>query len=158
MTDQELKKNLEAAEKSPKQIAAAVSGVPEKTLRFKPAPDKWCILEILAHLADMDILYAYRLRQMLADEKPVIAPIDQDAWAKHLGYMESSAPELIALYGLNRHANLQLLRRLKPGDLERSAYHPELKRQVTVAEIVGMMGAHGANHLEQIERLKKAGK
>lgn len=158
MTDRELKKNLEAAEKSPKQIAAAVSGLPEKTLRFKPAPDKWCILEILAHLADMDILYAYRLRQMLADEKPVIAPIDQDAWAKHLGYMESSAPELIALYGLNRHANLQLLRRLKPGDLERSAYHPELKRQVTVAEIVGMMGAHGANHLEQIERLKKAGK
>jgi len=158
MTDQELKKNLEAAEKSPKQIAAAVSGVPEKTLRFKPAPDKWCILEILAHLADMDILYAYRLRQMLADEKPVIAPIDHDPWAKHLGYMESSAPELIALYGLNRHANLQLLRRLKPGDLERSAYHPELKRQVTVAEIVGMMGAHGANHLEQIERLKKAGK
>lgn len=158
MTDQELKKNLEAAEKSPKQIAAAVSGVPEKTLRFKPAPDKWCILEILAHLADMDILYAYRLRQMLADEKPVIAPIDQDAWAKHLGYMESSAPELIALYGLNRHANLQLLRRLKPGDLERSAYHPELKRQVTVAEVVGMMGGHGANHLEQIERLKKAGK
>ena len=158
MTDQELKKNLEAAEKSPKQIAAAVSGVPEKTLRFKPAPDKWCILEILAHLADMDILYAYRLRQMLADEKPVIAPIDQDAWAKHLGYMESSAPELIALYGLNRHANLQLLRRLKPGDLERSAYHPELKRQVTVAEVVGMMGGHGANHLQQIERLKKAGK
>ena len=158
MTDRELKKNLEAAEKSPKQIAAAVSGVPEKTLRFKPAPDKWCILEILAHLADMDILYAYRLRQMLADEKPVIAPIDQDAWAKHLGYMESSAPELIALYGLNRHRNLQLLRRLKPGDLERSAYHPELKRQVTVAEIVGMMGAHGANHLQQIERLKKAGK
>ena len=157
MTDQELKKSLEAAEKSPKQIAAAVSGLPEKTLRFKPAPDKWCILEILAHLADMDILYAYRLRQMLADEKPVIAPIDQAAWAKHLGYMESSAPELIALYGLNRHANLQLLRRLKPGDLERSAYHPELKRQVTVADIVGMMGAHGANHLEQIERLKKAG-
>ena len=158
MTERELKKNLEAAEKSPKQIAAAVSGVPEKTLRFKPAPDKWCILEILAHLADMDILYAYRLRQMLADEKPVIAPIDQDAWAEHLGYMESSAPELIALYGLNRHASLQLLRRLKPGDLERSAYHPELKRQVTVAEIVRMMGAHGANHLEQIERLKKAGK
>ena len=156
MTVAELKKHLEAAEKSPKQIAAAVSGVSEKALRYKPAPDKWCILEILAHLADMDILYAYRLRQMLADEKPVIAPINQDAWAKHLGYMESTPAELIALYGLNRHANLQLLRRVKAGDLEKSAYHPELKRQVTVGEIAGMMGGHGANHLEQIERLKKA--
>src|SRR5215831_15073957 len=158
MTEAELKQHIEAAEKSPKEIAAAVSGLPPATLRYKPAPEKWSILEILGHLADIEIVYAYRLRQMLADEKPVIAPMDQDAWAKHLGYMESSAPELIALYGLKRHRNLQLLRRLKPGDLERSAYHPELKRQVTVAEIVGMMGAHGANHLQQIERLKKAGK
>src|SRR5208282_5308992 len=97
MTEADLKKHLDAAEKSPKQIAAAVSGLPEKTLRYKPAPDKWSILEILAHLADMEILYAYRMRQMLADRDPVIAPIDQDAWAKNLGYMESSPPELVAL-------------------------------------------------------------
>ena len=155
MTEAELKKHLDDAEKSPKQIAAAVSGLPDKTLRYKPAPDKWCILEILAHLADMEILYAYRMRQMLADKNPVIAPIDQDAWAKHLGYLESSPAELVALYGLNRHATLQLLRRLKPGDLEKSAQHPELKRAVTVAEYVGMMSGHGPNHLAQIERLKK---
>ncbi len=37
MTDGELKKYLEAAEKNPKQIAAAVSGLPEKVLRYKPA-------------------------------------------------------------------------------------------------------------------------
>jgi len=155
MTEAELKKHLEAAEQSPRQIAAAVSGLPDKTLRYKPAPDKWSILEILGHLADMEILYGYRVRQMLADEKPVIAPIDQDAWARNLGYMESSPAELVAFYGLSRHYTLQLLRRLKPGDLEKGAYHPEHKRQVTVAEIVQMMSRHGANHLEQIERLKK---
>jgi uncharacterized damage-inducible protein DinB len=159
MTEGEFKKHLEAAEKSPRQIAVATSGLSDQTLRFKPVPGKWCILEILGHLADIEVLYAYRLRQMLADEKPVIAAINQDAWAKHLGYMESSPPELIALYGLNRHATLQLLRRLKPGDLEKSAYHPELKRQFTVAEIVQQMSVHGTNHLEQIEKLKReAGK
>lgn len=156
MTEAELKMHIQEAEKSPKQIAAAVSGLPDKTLRYKPAPDKWCILEILAHLADMEILYAYRLRQMLADKNPVIAPIDQDAWAQHLGYMESSPAELIAQYGLNRHATLQLLRRMKPGDLEKFAHHPERNRPVTVAEYVGMMSKHGPNHLAQIENLKKA--
>ncbi|HKS72607.1 MAG TPA: DinB family protein [Terriglobales bacterium] len=155
MTESEFKKLLETAEKSPKQIAAAVSGIPEKTLRFKPAPDKWSVLEILGHLADIEVVYAYRIRQMLADEKPQIAPMDQDAWARNLGYMESSPPELVALYGLNRHANLQLLRRIRPGDLEKSAYHPELKRNVTVADIVTQMAGHGANHLEQIEKLKQ---
>jgi uncharacterized damage-inducible protein DinB len=155
MTEAELKKHLEAAEKSPKQIAAAVSGLPEKTLHYKPSPEKWCILEILGHLADVEIVYAYRLRQMLADKKPVIAPMDQNAWAQNLGYTETPAPELVALYGLNRHHTLQLLRRLKSGDLEKSAFHPELKHDVTVAEYVEKMGSHGVNHLAQIERLKK---
>jgi DinB superfamily len=155
MTEADLNKHLDAAEKSPKQIAAAVLGLPDKTLRYKPSPDKWCILEILGHLADIEIVYAYRFRQMLADKKPVIAPMDQDAWAQNLGYTETPAPELVALYGLNRHHNLQLLRRLKLGDLGKSAYHPELKHDVTLAEYVEKMGTHGANHLQQIERLKK---
>ncbi|HEY7096721.1 MAG TPA: DinB family protein [Terriglobales bacterium] len=155
MTESEFKKHLDVAEKSPKQIAGAVSGLPEKALKFKPSPDKWSILEILAHLADMEILYAYRLRQMLADENPVIAPINQDAWAAKLGYTESTPAELVALYGLNRHATLQLLRRIKPDDLEKGAFHPELKRKVNVSEIVQMMSRHGPNHLEQIEKLKK---
>ena len=155
MTDTEFRENIEAAEKSPKQIAAAVSGLPDKIMRYKPAPDKWCILEILAHLADMELLYAHRMRQMLADKRPVLAPIDQEDWAKNLGYLEESPAELVALYGLNRHHNLQLLRRIKPYDLDKSAYHPELQKYVTVAEYVERMGTHGANHLQQIERLKQ---
>ncbi len=155
MTEADLKKHLDAAEESPKQIAAAVLGLPEKTLRYKPSSDKWCILEILGHLADIEIVYAYRIRQMLADKDPVIAPIDQDDWARNLGYLESSPPELVALYGLNRHANVGLLRRLKAVDLQKSARHPELDHRVTVGDYVGMMAKHGPNHLEQIERLKK---
>jgi DinB superfamily len=155
MTENELKQHLDSAEKSPKQVAAAVSGLSEKMMRYKPAPDKWCILEVLAHLADVEIVYAYRLRQMLADKKPVIAPMDQNDWAGNLGYMETPPAELIALYGLNRHANLRLLQRLKPGDLEKSAFHPETKKDFTVAELVERMGTHGAGHLAQIERLKK---
>jgi DinB superfamily len=79
MTETEFKKHLEAAEKSPKEIAAAVSGLPENVLRYKPSPEQWCVLEVLGHLADAEIIYAYRLRQMLADTKPIIAPIDQNA-------------------------------------------------------------------------------
>lgn len=155
MTEAELKKHLDAAEKSPKEIAAAVSGLAPAVLRYKPAPEKWSILEILGHLADIEIVYGYRLRQMLADEKPVIAPMDQDAWARNLGYLEASAPELVALYGLNRHHNLRLLRRLKLEDLAKSAFHPEIQGNVTVATCVERMSSHGASHLAQIEKLKK---
>src|SRR5919198_479589 len=103
MTESELKKHLDAAEKSPREIAAAVSGLPEKVLKYKPSPEKWSILEILGHMVDMETLYAYRMRQIIADKDPVLAPIDQDAWARNLGYMEENPAELVALYGLNRH-------------------------------------------------------
>jgi len=156
MTEAEFKSHLDAAERSPKEIAAAVSGLSEKTLRYKPSPEKWCILEILGHLADMEIVLGYRLRQMLADAKPVIAPLDQDAWARNLGYMESPPAELVAFYGLARHHSLRLLRRLKPADYTRSAHHPEFQREMDVAEIAQRMGVHGTNHLAQIEALKKA--
>jgi len=113
LTEAELKKHLDAAEKSPKEIAAAVSGLSNKALHYKPSPEKWCVLEILGHLADVEIIYGYRLRQMLADTKPVIAPIDQDAWARNLNYLDSPPSELVAFYGLGRHHNLRLLRNLK---------------------------------------------
>lgn len=155
MTESEFKQHLDAAEKSPREIAAAVAGLSDKVFRFKPKPEKWCVLEILAHLADMEIVLGYRVRQMLADIKPVIAPLDQDAWALHLGYLDSPPAELVAFYGIARHHNLRLLRCVKPVDYEKSAFHPEYKREMTVAEIAQRIGVHGANHLAQIEALKK---
>ncbi len=122
MTEAEFKKHLDAAEKSPKEIAAAVSGLPEKVLHYKPSPEKWCVLEVLGHLADAEIIYGYRLRQMLADAKP----------------------------------DLRLLRSLKASDLSKGAFHPELQREMTVADLVERMGGHGAGHLQQIEKLKAA--
>ena len=132
MTEAEFRKHLAAAEKSPKEIAAAILGLPDVTLRYKPSPEKWCILEILAHLADMEIVLSYRIRQMLADAKPVIAPIDQGAWARNLNYMNSAPAELVAFYGLARYHNLRLLRSLKSADFSKSAFHPEMQISATI--------------------------
>lgn len=150
------KKHFDAAEKSPKEIAAAVSGLSGEVLRYRPSLKKWCVLEILGHLADVEIIYGYRLRQMLADTKPVIAPIDQDAWARNLNYLDSSPAELVAFYGLARYHNLRLLRSLKDSDFSKSAFHPEMQQEITVADLVERMGGHGAAHLQQIENLKAA--
>ena len=154
MTEAAFKKYLDAAEKSPKEIAAAVSGLSDQILRYKPSPEKWCVLEILGHLADVEIIYGYRLRQMLADAQPVIAPLDQDAWTRNLNYLDSPPAELVAFYGLARYHNLRLLRNLKVSDFSKSAFHPELQRAVTVAELVEKMAGHGVAHLQQIEKLK----
>ena len=158
MKESEIKKHLEEAEKSPRLLAAAVAGLPEKILRFKPSPDKWCIREIVGHLADLEIVYGFRIRQIIAEEKPVIMPMDQNAWARSLGYMEAPVPELVALFGVNRHHNLRLLKNLKSVDFAKGAYHPELKREMTLENILVVLDEHTASHLAQIEGLKKAAK
>ena len=158
MTDKEFKDKLQSIVTGPSLIATAVAGLDELTLRRKPAPGKWSILEILGHLADIEVVYGYRLRQMLADKEPAIAPIEQDDWARNLGYLEATPGELLEAYQPARRANLRLLRRLKPADLEKGAFHPELKRKVTVGDLIGMMAGHDPNHLGQIERLKQKSK
>jgi len=158
MTDHELREKIDAIERGPALVVAAAAGVDDHTLRFKPAPDKWCILEILGHLADIEVLYGYRMRQMLADREPAIAPIDQDDWARNLGYMEGTASDFLAAYQAARRANLRLLRRLEATDLAKGALHPEKGRKVTLEELIGMMVIHDPNHAGQIERLKQQAK
>ncbi len=106
-------------------MAAAVSGLPDKILRYTPSPQKWSILQIVAHLAYVELVYSLRLRQMIAQPGSTLAPMDQNAWAARLGYMEATPAELIAQFGVNRLHNVRLLRRLTLDDLEKSAYHPE---------------------------------
>ena len=93
---------------------------------------------------------------MLADKEPVIATIEQDDWARNLGCLEATPAELLDAYQAARRANLRLLRRLKLADLEKGAFHPELKRKVTVADLIGMMAGHDPNHAGQIERIKQS--
>jgi len=155
MTDHELREKIDAIEGGPALVAAAATGVDDRTLRYKPAPGKWCILEILGHLADIEVLYGYRMRQMIADREPAIAPIDQDDWARSLGYLEGAPSDFLAAYQSARRANVRLLRRLQPADLQKGAFHPEKRRKVTLEELIGMMVIHDPNHAGQIERLKQ---
>src|SRR4051794_41056135 len=51
-------------------------------LEHSPAPGKWSPRQIFCHLADCEVVFAFRLRQTLAEDNPTIQPFDQDEWAK----------------------------------------------------------------------------
>ena len=144
---------LEQIERGPETIAAAISGASPRALRFKPSPQKWCALEILAHLADVELVYGFRLRQIVAQPGSTITPIDQDAWAARLSYMEAEPAVLLERLRVNRRANISLLRKLNAADLGKSAFHPEYQGDFTLADLLAFMRAHDPNHLKQIQRL-----
>lgn len=67
-------------------LCEAIEGLAEEELRFKPAPDKLSIHQIIIHVTDSEILSTHRLRKVLAEVEPLLISFDQNAWAKDLGY------------------------------------------------------------------------
>lgn len=151
----DFEKWLRSIRTDPAQLEQATSGLDEAALRYKPRPEKWSILEIVSHLADIELVYGYRMRQLLADVNPTFAPIDQDRWASGLRYAEASLPEKLAMFRILREANLALLERTTEADWQRGAFHPEYNQTVTLATLIERMANHVSNHVRQIEESKR---
>ena len=122
---------------------------PDRATR-PPAPGKWSPTEIVCHLADCEIAFAFRLRQTLAEDNHTIQPFDQEKWAViYPGF--AAAPALAAFTAL-RNWNLILVGEAMPASSGRRATHPE-RGAMTFATIVETMAGHDLNHIAQLERL-----
>ena len=106
--------------------------------------------EILCHLADCEIVFAFRLRQTLAEPHHVIQPFDQDVWARN--YTAYDAQSALAVFTAVRDFNTRLIASLPPEALSKPVSHPE-RGTMTFQTIVETMGGHDLNHVQQIEGL-----
>ena len=69
---------------TPETLSSLLDKIGVEKSTKAPAPGKWSAAEIVAHLADCELVFAFRLRQTLAEDGPVIQPFDQDKWAADL--------------------------------------------------------------------------
>jgi DinB superfamily len=135
-----------------KKLARLIKGVPTAKLRTCPAPNKWSVSEIVAHLADGEIVGAFRLRFILgAPGSPVVA-YDQDAWVTSGHYDKRDPHKSLELFRILREANLALLKSLTPEQWKLYGMHSE-RGQESIEHIVRMFAGHDINHLLQIEKI-----
>ena len=139
-----------AIAETPGRLAALAGALGPDGLRRSPAPGKWSTAEILCHLADCEVVFAYRLRQALAEPHHVIQPFDQDVWAA--GYDTADGGEALAVFTAVRRWNVALFARMSPADFERRLTHPE-RGEMTVRTVMETMAGHDLNHIGQIERI-----
>ena len=130
------------------KLASLTAELSEAQLNQAPAAGKWSVREILSHLADAEIVFAFRIRQTLSEPHHVIQPFDQDHWAKP--YLRYSAQLAIATFTAVRNWNLAVINGLTPEDLQRPVTHPE-RGTMTLQTVVETMGGHDMNHIHQIE-------
>jgi len=133
----------------------AVAGLDDRALRTPEAPGKWSVVQVLRHLADSEIVAAFRVRMMFAHDRPNVVAYDQDAWAKGLRYAEADAGEALEEFTVLRRGNLRLFDRATPADLARVQQHPE-RGEESIAHTIRMYAGHDTLHLAQIARIRKA--
>lgn len=115
------------------------------------APEgKWSIREVLAHLADTEIVFAFRLRQAVAEENHAIQPFDQDAWAA--GYSKVDATAALAVFSTVRRWNITFLKALPTEAFRKTLSHPE-RGPMILQTVVETMAGHDLNHVAQLEKL-----
>ena len=137
-----------------KKLTRLIQGVPTAKLRKRPAPDKWSVAEILAHLADVEIVVGWRMRSILGAPGTPIQPFDQDAWVTAGHYNNRDPRKSVEQHRVVREANLALLKSLSPDQWKHFGQHAE-RGQESIERIVRMMAGHDTNHMHQIERILK---
>ena len=146
---------LAVVEATPAALERATTGVDEALLRKPEREGKWSVAEVVAHLADSELVWGYRLRRVLADDRPRITGYDQDAWAERLRYRDAALADSLALFKALRPANLRLVRAATSEDMQRVGVHTE-RGEESVAHMLKLYAAHDLVHLRQIERIKAA--
>ena len=121
-------------------------------LRKRPAPDKWSPAEIIAHLADVEIVIGWRVRSILGAPGTPIQAFDQDAWVTTGHYAKRDTRKSLEQFRVLRDTNLALYKTLSPEQWKHHGMHSE-RGEETLEKIVRMMAGHDVNHLEQIERI-----
>ena len=146
---------LEVAAELPPWLERRTAGIDNAALRRREAPGKWSAIAVIQHLADSEMVYAFRTRMILTADRPPLQGFDQDAWARTLRYAETPLEVALAQLRGMRTANLRLWRSLTPGQRERVGMHGE-RGPESLDLLLRLMGAHDLVHRRQIERVLAA--
>ena len=136
-------------------LSRAIDGLSPSELRQPEAPGKWSIAQILQHLADAEIVWAWRMRLILAQDRPVLTGYDQDLWAERLQYDQADVSDALEQFTVLRRGNLRLVERTPPADLKRVGIHSE-RGEESLEHLQRLYAGHDLMHLQQLARVRRA--
>lgn len=136
------------------KLKKLIQGLTPKQLKWRPEPAKWSIAEVIAHLADTEIVGSWRMRSVIGENGITIQPFDQDAWASAFEYRDRDAKSSLETFRILRENNLAMLKEISPETWENYGMHLERGKE-SITHLVRMFAGHDTNHVLQVERIVK---
>jgi hypothetical protein len=137
------------------KLKKLTSALTASQLKWRPEPAKWSIAEIIAHLADAEIVASWRMRSIIGESGITIQPFDQDQWASAFKYRNRDAKRSLELFRVLRENNLSMLKEIAPEVWDNYGMHLERGKE-SIAHLSRLFAGHDTNHILQIERIVKS--
>jgi hypothetical protein len=135
---------------APERIRELVARLGDNGLERSWSSGKWTGRQIMCHLADVEVAFAFRIRQALAENRHVIQPFDETAWSKPYASLDARAAA--DSYVAVRRWNLALLKTLPEDAFLKPLNHPE-RGDMIFRDLIATMAGHDLNHLRQLEAI-----
>jgi uncharacterized damage-inducible protein DinB len=136
-------------------LKRAIAGLSDAQLVQPESDGKWSIRHVLQHLADSELVWGWRLRLVLAQDRPSLSGYDQDAWATRLHYDAARPEDALADFSVLRRDHLRLLALANEADFDRVGVHTE-RGEESVRHMMRLYAGHDLLHLRQIDRIRRA--
>jgi hypothetical protein len=134
-------------------IESIVAHVSDEQSRWKPAPEKWSILEVVNHLYDEEREdFRARLDLLLHHPGEPWPPADPSAWPVERKYNERELNESIERWVRERKASLAWLKEQSSADWSASYQHP--RGVLRAGDLLASWLAHDFLHIRQLARLQ----
>ncbi len=151
MTPDERSKLIRVYADGPAVLRAALTRVPGQAMKWRPAPTKWSVHEIICHCADSEMNGAMRLRYLAAESSPRIIGYDQDVWARVFDYHTLDEHLALQLTEGVRAWTVAVLERLSGEQWSKEGTHTEHGRYTTEGWLQ-IYAEHLHTHARQIDR------
>ena len=138
---------------TPAALQRFLDTVPAQIVASSEAPGKWSIGEVVQHLADSELVGGFRLRMVLAYDRPPLMGYDQDLWASRLRYCDVEVRDAFEQFAALRRANVRIWQHLNPTDLIRVGIHGE-RGEESLEHMRRLYAGHDLLHLQQLERIR----
>ncbi|MDN3657869.1 bacillithiol transferase BstA [Ferruginibacter paludis] len=139
----------------PNQLENAVINLDEHQLETPYRPDGWTVKQLVHHVADSHMNAYIRFKLGLTENNPTIKPYDEGAWA--LLNDSKAIPinvSLTLLFALHTRW-VAVLENIKEDEWNKTVFHPEQKKEITLWHLLGMYAWHSLHHTAHITALRQ---